>query len=77
MSLKLKSSGDNRTVSTIQSCIPRKIANTSRETGQRLRTVSGQCADWKIIRSRTFSHDEKSPTRERIVDIGSYLVVVS
>src|SRR3984893_2947036 len=33
MSLKLKSSGDNRTVSTIQSCIPRQIANTSSETG--------------------------------------------
>ena len=28
-------------------------------------------------RSQAFSHDEKSPTRERIVDIGSYLVVVS
>src|SRR5215469_10145754 len=34
MSLKLRFSGDNRPVSTIQSCIPRQIANTSRETGQ-------------------------------------------
>ena len=33
MSLKLRSSGDNRPVSTIQSCTPRQIANTSRETG--------------------------------------------
>ena len=38
MSLKLKSSGGNRTVSTIQSCIPRKIANTSRETAKCLET---------------------------------------
>ena len=38
MSLQLKSSGDNSTVSTIQSCIPRKIANTSRETRLCLQT---------------------------------------